>query len=212
MVPALELDVNPVRNGQNLAQRTQLRSGSESWWDEVPDDLRIEGVPCYADSRVTHDAARGLFFSTNIGTNVNQGEVACSTAKIADENEFVVIECGTVIMRRGYRLHLELYRLVAGGVEGGSESIFRINIVLGFLCSYKMNRPSGDCGLDFDPKLFFRLGSQVAQNSRDQILNHVLSPEKLGAVKGAATQKRLERLNQPTLCLRREIPLNGLRT
>src|ERR1035441_7246116 len=44
MMPAFEPYINPAWNGQNLVQRTQLRSRLQGWRHEMPDNLRLEGL------------------------------------------------------------------------------------------------------------------------------------------------------------------------
>jgi hypothetical protein len=61
-MPALQPYVNPVWNRQDLAQRAQLRSGTKSRRNEVPDDLCIKRISYNADSRVTQcRSGLGLF-------------------------------------------------------------------------------------------------------------------------------------------------------
>src|SRR5580692_11384387 len=57
MMPALQPDINPVRNSESLAQRSQLRSRSQSQRHEMLDDLRVEGVSSNAHAGVAHDVA-----------------------------------------------------------------------------------------------------------------------------------------------------------
>src|ERR1700683_783953 len=55
-----------------------------------------------------------------------------------------------------------------------------------------------------------RLFPQVPENLRDQSYKGVPSAENLRTVKGAATQKRLEGLNQPTLRFCGKVVFNSL--
>jgi len=64
----------------------------------MPDDLRIEGISGYAHTRVANDAARGTLSSTNSRANVNQREVARTAPEISDQNQFVTIERGLVML------------------------------------------------------------------------------------------------------------------
>src|SRR5260370_15119622 len=140
MVPTLQLYINPTWNRQDLAQRAELRSRSQSWRHQMPDDSRIEGVSRYAESGITDNAARGSAVS-NSRANVNQGEVARTTPEVPNKNEFIVIERRLVIMCGSDRLHLELYGFVPGRLEGRSQSTLRIVVIFLVLRSDKMNRP-----------------------------------------------------------------------
>src|SRR6266536_3247537 len=146
MVPTLQLDVNPVRHRQNLAQGTQLRSRSQRWRHEMPDDLRVKGISREAHPGVPDDTSRGFFRSNSIpssrGADVNQREVAGAPAEIPNEDEFVVIERGFVIVRGGDGLHLKLHGFVTSRGEGRSQPTLRIGVIFRLICAYKMNRPS----------------------------------------------------------------------
>jgi hypothetical protein len=73
-----------------------------------------------------------------------------------------------------------------------------------------MNRSSDYRRPDFDPELMFRFFTQIPENPGDQIFKGVPSTENLRAVEVAATQKRLERLNQSPLHVRGKIVLDAL--
>ena len=108
----------------------------------MPDYLCVKGIPRYAQSRVTHDVAWDPTSSANGRANVNQREIARTAAEVTNENEFVMIKHGFVIVSCRYRLHLELYGLIASLLEGCSKPTLRITVVFLLLCSGKMNWPS----------------------------------------------------------------------
>ena len=71
MMPSLQFYVNPVRNRQDLAQRPQLRSSTQSRRNQVPDDLRIERIARNANSRVADNVARDSASSAHGRADVN---------------------------------------------------------------------------------------------------------------------------------------------
>ena len=178
----------------------------------MPDDLRIEGIASYAHTRVTNNAARGAFSPTNRRANVNQGEVACTAPEISDQNQFVMIERGLVIMCGGNGLHFERYGFETGRLKGRSKPTLGINIVVLVLGSHKMNRPSRDGRPDADSKLVFRLFSQIPENPCDQVLDCMPAAKNLRAVKVATAEERFEGLDQSPFHVRREILFNALGT
>src|SRR5579862_5532841 len=110
----------------------------------------------------------------------------------------------------GYGLHFELDGFEASRFERGSKPAFGIRVIFRFLCSHKVNWPSGYRECDPGTKLKFSLFAQVPENPGDQIFNGVPATENLCAVKSATAQKRFKRLDQSTFRVRRKILLDGL--
>ena len=112
-MPALQLYIDPAGDGENFIQRAQLRSGSEGWRHEVPDNFCVEGVSRNAHAGVANDVARDSASAANVRADMNKGEVTGAASEIADQNKFIMIERGFIIMRSGHRLHFEFDGLKA---------------------------------------------------------------------------------------------------
>src|SRR3984957_6520342 len=209
-MPAFELDINPVRNGQYFAQGTQLRSGSEVGRYEVPDDPSIEGVTGHAQPCIPHNVAGHAASSANARANVKKREVAGASAQISDQNKFVVVEGGFIVVSRRDRLHFELHRFKASQLQRRSQPRLSVAVIFVVLGSHKMNRSAHDRGSNVGGKLKLGLFPQIAKNPGDEIFERIAPSENFGTVKVPATQKGLQRLNQSTLGLGGKILLNAL--
>src|SRR5437763_2498202 len=115
-----------------------------------------------------------------------------------------MIESRLVIVGCGHWLQLKFYELESGILKSQPETIFRKGIVGFIFSAHKPHWPSNYRGIDCSPKLAFSLFAQVAQNAGNQVFESDTAPEDLGALKIAAAEERLERLNEPPFGLSRE--------
>ena len=88
-MPALQAPVDPLRHGQDLIYRTHLGTCAQLGSDDIPDDLRIEGIARDADAVVPQQiVSRAL----PVRPHSQEREIAGAAAEIADKNQFFVIE------------------------------------------------------------------------------------------------------------------------
>src|SRR5580698_8271749 len=90
-----------------------MRLRSQSWRDELANDPRIEGIAGEPYSAVAEQTLRAVSVTPHSGSHPQQREIASAAPKVADENQFIMVEGGFVGVRCGDRLHLKVDALEA---------------------------------------------------------------------------------------------------
>src|SRR5215467_12143147 len=140
---------------------------------------------------------------------VDQRKVARAAAKIADENQFVMVETALVKIRSGNRFVLEK-DVPDTGLFQSSFQPFECEIVVLIRARIRITyRPSHNNRSLESADLFSGLRLQVAQDDRNQVLNRELPAENICRSEQAAGQKRFERLDQASLFVRFQISFDG---
>ncbi len=90
-MPTLQLQVDPVGNGQHLSSGSQLRACAEGRGDEMADQLGIESISGQAQTLVPDHPAGGRLARGKGWPDPQERKVACTTSEIADHDQFVVL-------------------------------------------------------------------------------------------------------------------------
>src|SRR5262249_48714621 len=131
VVPALEVAEEPRRDRHLLALDAVASAAAELGRDEMPEDLRVEGVAGERDA-LDAEALAGAA-PARLGADAEELEVAGAAAEVGDEDELVLREAALVVVRRRDRLELEDQALLgkAGEAERGAQASDGVRVVLG---------------------------------------------------------------------------------
>ena len=61
---------------------------------------------------------------------MNQRKIARTAAEVSNENEFIVIERGFVVVSGRYRFHLKLHGLISGQFKRRLQSTLGVTVIL----------------------------------------------------------------------------------
>src|SRR5205807_2095161 len=136
---------------------------------KLPDDLRIKGVSGYADARIPQKISWPSASLPDRRPDMDQGKITGAAAEISNQNQFIMIKSGFVIVGCCYRLQLKFYKLETGRAKCQFEPIFGKSVVnLGF-GSHKPDRAPNYSRVDCPPKLALGFFPQVAKNPCNQV-------------------------------------------
>src|SRR5260370_41714852 len=99
--------------------------------------------------------------------------------------------------------------LESGHLERFAQSGNGKFVILVRFGTYKTNRPTYGDVSQGSFKLFFGMFVQIAQNAGDQFFQSMPAAKHLCSSQCAASQARLQRLDQPTLLLLVEVAFDG---
>ena len=212
IVPPLQVGIDPRRySGQQLIQRARQRVRSQRRRHQLPHNPRIECISRQPKPAVAEQVFRRASARTNPGANMQQREVAGAAAKVADQDQLVMVQCGLIGVCRRDRLHLEVHGLEPGMKKCLPQSPCCKGIVIGVVCAHKPHGPAYSGMTNRLAKLPLRVLSKVCEDARDQVFDAVPPAEDLSSGEAAARKIGFQRLDQPPLILSREIVLDSSR-
>src|SRR5258708_38839273 len=95
----------------------------------MTDDLGVESVTGESDAAVSKQVLRSSTPLANAWTGAQQREVAGSTAEVANEDQFIMVERGFIVVGGGHGLHFEIHRFVAGFLESFPQTRQSVNVI-----------------------------------------------------------------------------------
>ena len=105
------------------------------------------------------------------GSDPKQRKIAGAAAEIADQDEFVVVKRGFVMMGGGNGLQFKSHFFEAGGEKSFRQPVNRKKVVFFLSGAHEIDRAAHHCRINGDAELCLCPFPQVAENPRDQILH-----------------------------------------
>src|SRR5580704_2740253 len=212
-MPALEVGIDPGRRGgQKLVERAGERLRTERGRDELADDPGVESVARQTDPTVAEEILWCAAALAHTWTHVKQREVAGATTKVTDEDELVVIEGRFIRVRRCNWFQFKFNSIKAGFRKGLAQARKRKRLILVSLRTHETDRPAHHGVADRSAELPLSMAAQIGEYAGNQILERVMAAEHRRSRQGTIRQVGLERLNQPTLVLSRQVVFDGRRS
>src|SRR5262245_37760386 len=103
-MPSFKITVDPLGHRQNLIERAVLRRAAEFQRNQVADNAGIESVAGESDTFRAENAIRAL---TIPWSDTQKRKVTCTTAEVADKNQFVMIKFAFIKVRCCHRFVFE---------------------------------------------------------------------------------------------------------
>ena len=170
------------------------------------DHARIEGVSGKRNALRTEDSMRAV--APRRRSHAKDRKIAGAAAEVSNEDEFIVIERALVEESRRYRLVLENHGTDSGFRERSRQSadsklvvFLRVGIRIANRASHG-NRPAKRSDLAL------RLDADLAQHDRDQVFERELLPKNTRSREEPAGEEGFQRLDQPSLFIRLQVPLD----
>src|SRR5271166_5999402 len=178
----------------------------------MPNDFGVEGIAGQSQALIGQQVFRLAAMFADFRTYAQHRKIAGASAEIADQNQLVVVPRGPIKKGPAERLKLKSDLFQAGPTQGDFQPRLRVVVVFRCFRTYKAHRAAAHHAADGHAELLLGFQSQVARDKGDQIFQRGPAPEDLGVLETTAAQERLQRLDQASFVLGRQVTFDALRT
>src|SRR5581483_4165119 len=146
---------------------------------------------------------------TKRGADAEQREVAGAAAEVADHHQFVMVKSGFVMVGGAHGLVLEYDLVKARDAQRFFQAVERVLIIRFRLCANEADRAAYDDSPGDWTDLFLRANTNVGENACNELFQFEAPAKYVGGLQAAASEERLEGLDEPAFFIRMQILIDS---
>src|SRR6266851_6539463 len=208
-MPALQVEINPCRDGQQLFHGTIIRAGAKLRRDQVADDGGVKGVAGQRQSCIADDALLWREFNPGTRADADKREVTGAAAEIGHQNHLFMVERALIEISRAHRLKFKFHMLEPTGMKRGGHAGDAKGFIFRSVGAGEAHGTADSNGIAQWAEFRFSFRHQLFHDDADKILKRIRTPADHGGSESTVRSKRLHRLDQTPFVFVFQILGNG---